>query len=206
LEHRLLTDTSSQLLMRRTPGTTSPYEKADASLSGDSAHRAALARYLYEEVMFFAAGLVAEVKIAGYPAGYVEEDIAGRTGAGWDAIRAARVEAGLPICGHKDCEIPYDGERVTEVDVAAVIKRAEDEAFAMLKANWPLVKRVTNALCKRDRLTVAEFTALISSSDGVSSGRAGKRRRPKRSRPKPASFKRRRAIAGNGRLGIGGAS
>jgi hypothetical protein len=136
--------------------------------------RAALARYLYEEVMFFSAGLVAEVKIAGYPAGYVEEDTAGRTRVDWDAVRAARIEAGLPICGHKDCTIPFDADpdsvddidagpdssdpdshidraehisaerivtkRITEADVAAVTKRAKDEVFALLKANWPTVK------------------------------------------------------------------
>jgi hypothetical protein len=90
-----------------------------------------LLAFLYEAVMFFSAGLVAEVKIAGYPAGYVEEDVAGRTSVGWDAIRVARIEAGLPICGHKDCTIPLDAgpdsverittQRVTEEDVAAVI-------------------------------------------------------------------------------------
>jgi hypothetical protein len=115
-----------------------------------------LARYLYEEVMFFVAGLVSEVKIAGYPAGYVEEDVAGRTSVGWDAVRVARIEAGLPVCGHKDCEIPFDAERVAEV-----IRRAEDDVFALLKANWPAVERVVNALCNQDRLTTVELDALI---------------------------------------------
>jgi hypothetical protein len=68
----------------------------------------------------------------------------------------ARIEAGLPVCGHKDCEIPFDAERVAEV-----IQRAEDEAFALLKANWVIVKRVVNALCRRDRLTTTELDALI---------------------------------------------
>jgi hypothetical protein len=40
------------------------------------------------------AGLVAEVKLAGYPAGYVEVDVAGRTSIAWDAVRVARIEAG----------------------------------------------------------------------------------------------------------------
>jgi hypothetical protein len=136
---------------------------------------AALARYLYEDLMFLTAGLVAEAKIAGYRTNYVEEDVAGRTSIiPWSAIRVARIEAGLPICGHKDCEIPFDtgpidagpdrDRSITEADVAAVIKRAEDEVFGLLKTNWPLVKRVTNALCKQDRLTVAEFEALITGS------------------------------------------
>jgi hypothetical protein len=67
---------------------------------------AALARVLYEELMISVAGLVAEVKIAGYPTGYAEEDIAGRASIAWDAVRVARLESGLPICGHMDCEIP----------------------------------------------------------------------------------------------------
>ena len=61
-----------------------------------------LTRYLYEGLMFSVAGLVAEVKLAGYPAAYVEEDVAGRTSVAWDAVRVARIEAGLPVCGHKD--------------------------------------------------------------------------------------------------------
>src|SRR6516165_3109727 len=78
--------------------------------------------------MFSVAGLVAEVKIAGYPAAYVEEDVAGRTSVAWDAVRVARIEAGLPICGHKDCEIPLDARcvdaaRITEKDVAEVIQQ-----------------------------------------------------------------------------------
>ena len=107
---------------------------ADASLGaslnggGPGSGRAVLARYLYEELMFSVAGTVAEVKIAGYPAGYVEVDVAGRTSVDWDAVRVARLEAGLPICGHKDCEIPFDANvdagRITEEDVAEVIKRA----------------------------------------------------------------------------------
>jgi hypothetical protein len=40
------------------------------------------------------------------------------------------------------------GERIAEV-----IQRAEDEVFALLKANWSIVKRVANALCRRDRLS-----------------------------------------------------
>jgi len=122
--------------------------------------------------MFSIAGLVAEVKIAGYPAAYVEVDVAGRTSIEWDAVRVARIEAGLPVCGHKDCEIPFDAERITEEDVAEVIRRAEDEVFALLKANWSIVERVTNALCRRDRLTAIELDDLITSPDS-----AGKRRR-----------------------------
>ena len=122
--------------------------------------------------MFSIAGLVAEVKIAGYPAAYVEVDVAGRTSIEWDAVRVARIEAGLPVCGHKDCEIPFDAERITEEDVAEVIRRAEDEVFALLKANWSIVERVTNALCRRDRLTAIELDDLITSPNS-----AGKRRR-----------------------------
>ena len=134
--------------------------------------RAVLARYLHEDLMFSIAGLVAEVKIAGYPAAYVEVDVAGRTSIEWDAVRVARIEAGLPVCGHKDCEIPFDAERITEEDVAEVIRRAEDEVFALLKANWSIVERVTNTLCRRDRLTAIELDDLITSPDS-----AGKRRR-----------------------------
>ena len=112
------------------------------------------------------------MKIAGYPAAYVEVDVAGRTSIEWDAVRVARIEAGLPVCGHKDCEIPFDAERITEEDVAEVIRRAEDEVFALLKANWSIVERVTNALCRRDRLTAIELDDLITSPDS-----AGKRRR-----------------------------
>jgi hypothetical protein len=127
---------------------------ADASLGAslNGGGRAVLARYLYEELMFSVAGLVAEVRLAGYPAGYVEEDVAGRTSVEWDAVRVARLDAGLPVCGHKDCEIPFDAERVAEVT-----KRAEDEVFAMLQANWPIVERVVKALCKRDRLTTSRW-------------------------------------------------
>jgi hypothetical protein len=122
-------------------------------------------RDLYALLMFSVAGLVAEVKIAGYPADYVEKDADGFVSIPWLAVRVARIEAGLPICGHKKCEIPFDAERIADV-----IKRAEDEAFALLKANWLIVKRVTNALCRQDRLTAIELEDLI----------AGKRRRPKK--------------------------
>jgi hypothetical protein len=131
-----------------------------------------LARYLYEEVMFFVAGLVAEVKIAGYPADYIEVDVAGRTSVDWDAIRVARLKTGLPICGHKDCTIPFeagcDAERVAEV-----IKHAEDEVFTLLKANWLVVERVVNVLCKQDRLTTPELDAIITGSESAGSGSAG---------------------------------
>ena len=107
--------------------------------------------------MFSVAGSVAEEKIAGYRVNYVEVDVAGRTSVGWDAVRVARIEAGLPICGHKDCEIPFDTERIAEV-----IQRAEDEVFAMLQANWPVVQRVVRTPCKRDRITTAELDDLIT--------------------------------------------
>jgi hypothetical protein len=108
----------------------------------------------------------------------------------------------LPICGHSDCKIPFDTSpdsvgHVAEADVAAVIKRAEDEVFGLLKTNWPLVKRVVNALCKQARLTVAEFEALIAGkpsaatvgagSDSAGLGRAEKP--PSRRRPKPVRSK-----------------
>jgi hypothetical protein len=137
-----------------------------------------LARYLYKEVMFFIAGLVAEVKIAGYPANYIEVDVAGRTSVDWDAIRVARIEAGLPICGHQDCKIPFDTDpdrdkRVTKEDVAALIKHAEDEVFDLLKANWSAVERIVNVLCKQDRLTTPELIALIAGPDSAGSESAG---------------------------------
>jgi hypothetical protein len=73
----------------------------DASLGAllDGGGRAVLAGYLYEDLMFSVAGMVAEAKIAGYPAGYVEVDVAGRTSATWGAVRVACIEAGLPVCG-----------------------------------------------------------------------------------------------------------
>jgi hypothetical protein len=80
---------------------------------------------------------------------------------------------------------PDRAGRVTEEDVAAVIQRAEDEVFALLQANWPIVERVTHALCKQDRLTSAELDALITGKNRAGSGSAGKRRRPKPVRPKP---------------------
>jgi hypothetical protein len=142
--------------------------------------RAAYARYLHQELMFSVAGMVTEAKLAGYPAGYVEVDVAGRPSIVWDAVRIARLEAGLPICGHGDCTIPFDAgcndagpvdtQCVTGKDVAAVIRRAEDEVFALLKANWRTVLRVVNALCKHDRITSIELDKII----------AGKRHRPKR--------------------------
>jgi hypothetical protein len=92
---------------------------------------------------------------------YVEVDVAGRTSVAWDAVRVARIEAGLPVCGHKDCEIPFDAACDAEC-TAAVIRRAEDEAFALLKANWHLVKRVVNALCRQDRLTTAELDTIMA--------------------------------------------
>jgi hypothetical protein len=119
--------------------------------------------------MFSVAGLIAEVRIAGYPTGYVEVDVAGRTSIAWDAIRVARIEACLPICGHKDCEIPFDTERIAEV-----IQRAEDEVFVMLQANWPVVQRVVRTLCKRDRITSLELDDLITGK------RRGQRQRSKR--------------------------
>jgi hypothetical protein len=154
---------------------------ADASLGGTvfaSNARAVLARYLYEELMFFVAGTVSEGGIAGYLPGYVEEDMAGRPCIEWKAVRVARLEAGLPICGHGDCEIPVDAgpvfdagrvttqrvttQRITKEDVAAVIKRAEDEVLALLKANWRAVLRAVNALCRHDRITSIEFDALMA--------------------------------------------
>ena len=144
-----------------------------------SSGRAVLARYQYEELMYFVAGKVAEEKIAGYPGDHAEEDTAGRPRIEWDAIRVARTEAGLPICGHKDCTIPFDAG-CDAGHVAEVIRRAEDEVFALLKANWPTVLRVVNALCKQDRITSIEFDALMAGPK-----RAGKhRRRPKK---KPAA-------------------
>jgi hypothetical protein len=164
--------------------------------------RAVLARYQYEELMYFVAGLVAEEKIAGYPGNHIEEDTAGRLCIEWEAVRAARLEAGLPICGHSDCTIPFDADvdddvvdthagpdsnddagcgagrrrRVTEADVAAIIKRAEDETFDLLKANWRTVLRVVNALCKRDKITSTGFDVLMRASPKS----AGKHHRLKR--------------------------
>jgi hypothetical protein len=157
---------------------------ADASLGASlgGGGRAVLARYLYEELMFSVAGLVAEVKIAGYPAGYVETDIAGRTSVAWDAVRVARIEAGLPICGHKDCEIPLDAGVDAEC-IAEVTKRAEDEVLVMLQANWPIVRRVVRTLCKRDRITSLDLDDLITGPDNARK-RRGQRQRSKR---KPAS-------------------
>jgi hypothetical protein len=34
--------------------------------------------------------------------------------------------------------------------------------FALLQANWPVVQRVVNALCKQDRITSLEFDDLIT--------------------------------------------
>jgi hypothetical protein len=113
---------------------------------------------LYRDLLFSVAGLVAEVRIAGYPPpAYVEKDATGFAVVPWLTVRIARIEAGLPICGHKRCKIPFAAEHI-----AAVTKRAEDAAFVMLKANWAAVKRVASALCRQDRLTTAELDALIA--------------------------------------------
>ena len=133
---------------------------------------------------------MAEGKIAGYPADYVEVDVAGRTTVPWDAARVARIEAGLPVCGHKDCGIPFDTSpvdagpdsagpdsagsvigRITEE--AEVIRRPEDEVFDLLKANWLAVERVVDALCEQDRLTTPELDALITGSNSVGLDSAG---------------------------------
>jgi hypothetical protein len=131
-----------------------------------------------------------------------------------------RIAAGLPLCGYENCKFPFDGERILKtglplcgrrkcwipagIGIAGAVKRAEDEAFALLKGNWPAVKRVTNALCRRDRLTAIELDALIAgpdstSPDSTSPDSEGKqRRRPKPTRPKSAHSKQRQAIAGTG--------
>jgi hypothetical protein len=163
--------------------------------------RAALARHLYKDLMFTVAGTVAEETIAGYRVGYVEVDVAGRTSVGWDAVRVARIEAGLPICGHKDCTIPLDASltsagvdsaRVDSAEVAEVIKRAEAEVFTLLKSNWPIVRRVVQALCRRDRITSIEFEDLIRGPAGKRrSNHRGQRQRSKR---KPAPTR----LVGNG--------
>jgi hypothetical protein len=188
---------------------------ADSAENGGG--RAVLTRHLYGELMFSVAGTVAEETIAGSRVNYVETDVAGRTSIAWDAVRVARLEAGLPICGHKDCEIPMEAgpvdagpvnagpvgagvasagsgsagrvtaQRVTGEDVAEVTKRAEDEVFALLKANWPVVQRVVRVLCRRDRITSIEFEDLITGSGNArkrSSNHRGQRQRPKR---KPAA-------------------
>jgi hypothetical protein len=141
------------------------YDSLPPMLAVADGGRDALARYLYEELMFSVAGMVAEARIAGYPAAYVEKDVAGRTSIAWDAVRVAHIEAGLPICGHQDCEIPFDASPVDAGRIAEVLQRAEDEVFVMLKANWPAVERVVQALCKRDRLTTPELDTLIAGLD-----------------------------------------
>ena len=124
----------------------------------------------------------------------------------------ARIEAGLPICGHKDCEIPLEAGsgsagptsagRITEEDVAAVIQRAEDEVLVMLQANWPVVQRVVRMLYGRDRTPSIELDALIRGPEGTWLARLTARLRPalsesagkRRRRPKPRSS---RTIASN---------
>jgi hypothetical protein len=64
-------------------------------------------------------------------------------------------QVGLPICQRRRCQAPADL-------IAYAVERAEDEAFALLKANWASVKRVTNALCRQDRLTTAELDDIIT--------------------------------------------
>jgi hypothetical protein len=46
-----------------------------------------------------------------------------------------------------------------------VIQRAEDEVLAMLQANWPIVQRVVNALCKQDRILRSNWS--ISSPESA---------------------------------------
>jgi hypothetical protein len=157
-----------------------------AMLAGDdySGRRAALVRATRDELMVAVAGLIAEVALAGYQTDYVEKGIVGR------AAHVARLEAGLPICGYTRCRQPLvseeDYQRIFRLGLpicsrrrcqapaectAYVVDRAENEVLALLNANWSIVKRVANALCKQDKLTSAELDILIA---------AGKRRRPKR--------------------------
>jgi hypothetical protein len=129
---------------------------------------------LYERLLFSVAGLVAEEKIGGYNStGYVEKDADGFASIPWEAVRVARLEAGLPICGHRNCDIPLDTHIDAGCDaarVAAVIKRAEDEAFAMLSVNRSMVWRVANALCKCDRLTATELDDLLTGRGAAGDG------------------------------------
>jgi hypothetical protein len=80
---------------------------------------------LYRNLLFSVAGLVAELRIAGYPPSI--------------------------------------------------------EAFDLLKANWHLVKRVINVLCKRDKITSIEFEALMAGPEN--------KRRPKKKKPTTRSGK-----------------
>jgi hypothetical protein len=115
-------------------------------------------RALTDQLVVSVAGLVAEVDIAGLRTTYVERCTPAR------AVHVVRIAAGLPLCGYEKCQFPFDGERILKtglplcgrrkcwvpvgVGIASVLYRAKDEAFALLKANWPPVKRVTNALCR----------------------------------------------------------
>jgi hypothetical protein len=126
----------------------------------DNDDHEAFARYWRDQLTFVVAGLVAG-DLAGYRTAYVEADCTGVPLIPRCAVRAARTEAGLPICNHRDCEILLD-DAVTAERIAAVTKRAEDEARVLLKANWSTVERVTNALRKRNRLTAAELDAVFA--------------------------------------------
>ena len=126
-------------------------------------------RALYDELIVAVAGLVAEVQIAGYRTGYVEPEVRGR------AAHVVRAVLGLPICGRKKCQVQFDYECILQTGLPIcgrkkckapcgsnlddIVEYAEAEAFALLQANWPLVKRVVNALCKQDRFLLPDLAS-----------------------------------------------
>jgi hypothetical protein len=163
------------------------------ALSGGGGDRVPFIHALCDELIVAVAGLVAEVALAGYRTSYVEPEVLGR------AVHVVRAAAGLPICGStqtstQKCRYTKCrtlGKQVFQVGlpicrrrqcqapagcIIYVIERAEEDAFALLQANWPAVKRAVNALCKHDRLTFAGPDVLIAPSPPE---RAGKCRRPR---------------------------
>jgi hypothetical protein len=90
-----------------------PAMLADGALlggGGNSGDRNAFVRALQDELIIAVAGLVAEVRIAGYQTSYVEPEVPGR------AIHLVRAASGLPIYsrGCKQCKVRFDHESILE--------------------------------------------------------------------------------------------
>jgi hypothetical protein len=163
--------------------TLTPTMLADGSLllgggvGGDPECRSAFVRALQDELIVAVAGLVADVQIAGYRTGYVEPEVLGR------AVHLVRACSALPICGRsggggKKCKVglsvdQFDHTRIlTEglpicsrrscgaprgIDLDDIVGYAEAEAFALLEANWPAVKRLVRKLCRYDQFLLPDL-------------------------------------------------
>jgi hypothetical protein len=86
-----------------------------------------------------------------------------------------RAASGLPICGCKKCKAQFDHERILKtglpicshrncaaprgIDLDDIVGYAEAEAFALLEANWRVVKHLVNKLCRCDRFLLPDLAS-----------------------------------------------